>query len=57
MSQRLLLASMRNDTTGFEEVKKLLNELRSAWTSIDQPPRPADQPKSGLAAVAAGRVR
>lgn len=34
MSQRLLLASMRNDANGFVEVRKLLLELRDAWGSI-----------------------
>ncbi len=54
MSQRLLLASLRNDPALFSEVKQLLNELREAWASIANA---ATQPKPELAAVAGGRNR
>jgi flagellar protein FliS len=36
MSRRLLLASMRNDTSGLAEVAGLLRELRDAWATIDE---------------------
>lgn len=54
MSQRLLLASLRNDAAGFDEVKQLLNELREAWTSIANMTTPT---KPELTAVAGGRDR
>lgn len=58
MSQRLLLASLRNDTAGFGEVKHLLNELREAWASIaNAVPTPAAPVQPELAAVAGGRNR
>ena len=41
MSRRLLLASLRNDVAGFDEVAALLRELRGAWTAIDQAPSTA----------------
>lgn len=34
MAQRLLMASIKNDAEGFREVRKLLVELRGAWTQI-----------------------
>jgi flagellar protein FliS len=34
LSQRLLLASVRNDPTVLEEVARLLGELRDAWAAI-----------------------
>lgn len=34
MSRRLLLASVRNDPDGLEEVARLLAELREAWQAI-----------------------
>lgn len=58
MSQRLLLASLRNDAAGFQEVKQLMNELREAWASIATAAlAPAAQPKTELNAVAGGRPR
>lgn len=58
MSQRLLLASLRNDASGFQEVKQLMNELREAWASIATAAVvPAAQPKTELNAVAGGRPR
>lgn len=35
MCQRLLLASLKNETSGLDEVAQLLDELRSAWARID----------------------
>lgn len=34
MTQRLLLASMRNDPAGLDEVARLLGELKEAWATI-----------------------
>lgn len=34
MSQRMLMASIKNDAGGFAEVRKLLVELREAWSAI-----------------------
>lgn len=34
MGRRLLLSSLRNDASGFEEVARLLRELRSAWSDL-----------------------
>jgi flagellar secretion chaperone FliS len=39
MSQRLLLASLRNDPSVLEEVAKLLTELKDAWAAIGNKPR------------------
>ena len=50
MNRRLLLASMRNDRQGLDEVAGLLRELRGAWASIDTAPAMANEP---IAAVAA----
>lgn len=58
MSQRLLLASLRNDPAVFGEVKQLLNELRDAWASIASAvATPVAPPQSELTAVAGGRSR
>lgn len=35
MCRRLLLASLKNDRAGLDEVSKLLEELRGAWARID----------------------
>jgi flagellar protein FliS len=35
MTQRLLLASMRNDPAGLDEVATLLAELKGAWAAIE----------------------
>jgi flagellar secretion chaperone FliS len=35
MAQRLLMASIKNEAEGFQEVRKLLVELRGAWTQIN----------------------
>ncbi len=34
MTRRLLLASLRNDPAGLEEVARLLGELKEAWAAI-----------------------
>ncbi len=34
MSRRLLLASVRNDVRGLQEVARLLGDLRSAWSEL-----------------------
>jgi len=34
MTRRLLLASMRNDPEGCDEVARLLGEIRDAWAAI-----------------------
>lgn len=34
MSYRLLMANLKNDAGGFAEVKKLLGDLKGAWTRI-----------------------
>ena len=44
MSRRLLLASLRNDRAGLDEVARLLGELRGAWLDIGT--RPLTQPSS-----------
>ncbi|MDQ6620899.1 MAG: flagellar export chaperone FliS [Pseudomonadota bacterium] len=44
MNRRLLLASMRNDPAGLDEVAGLLRELRGAWSSIDAAPVQANAP-------------
>ena len=35
MCRRLLLASLKNDRAGLDEVSSLLDELRGAWAKID----------------------
>jgi flagellin-specific chaperone FliS len=44
MCRRLLLASLRDDRPGFDEVARLLNELRGAWATIAAAPAPAEAP-------------
>lgn len=44
MSQRLVLANLKNDTTILDEVSALLTDLRGAWESIRQ----TEQPKPVL---------
>ena len=47
MCRRLLLASLRNERAGLEEVAQLLDELRGAWSKIDplvSPAAPAADP-------------
>lgn len=55
MSQRLLLASLRNDPNGMVEVKKLLTELRDAWISIRANAARPIMGKSATAALSNGR--
>ena len=57
MSRRLLLASMRSDVNGILEVKKLLTELRGAWSSIRHPPVHGVRSKPELTALPGGRAR
>ncbi|MFN0302494.1 MAG: flagellar export chaperone FliS [Burkholderiales bacterium] len=57
MSQRLLLASMRGDVNGFVEVKKLLTELRGAWSAIRHQPANGSNAKPELTALPGGRAR
>ena len=35
MCRRLLLASLKNERAGLDEVSQLLDELRGAWAKID----------------------
>jgi len=35
MCRRLLLASLHNDPAGFDEVTKLLSDLKDAWSRLD----------------------
>lgn len=37
MSHRLLMSSIKNESEGFNEVRKLLAELRQAWVQIRVP--------------------
>jgi flagellar protein FliS len=37
MSNRLLMANLKNDVSGLDEVSLLLGELKSAWEQIGQP--------------------
>jgi flagellar secretion chaperone FliS len=39
MSQRLLFASLRNDTKALDEVSKLLGEIKEAWAAIGKGPK------------------
>lgn len=57
MAQRLLLASMRGDVNGFLEVKKLLSELRDAWSSIREQTKYVIPAKTSLSAISGGLVR
>jgi flagellar protein FliS len=41
MLRQLLTANLRNDPALLDEVSRLLNELRGAWTQIGQPNRDA----------------
>jgi flagellar secretion chaperone FliS len=50
MSQRLLLASLRSEPNGILEVKKLLTELRDAWSAIGH--HPARSSLTAFASVA-----
>jgi flagellar protein FliS len=53
MNRRLLLASLRNDRSGFDEVSSLLTELRAAWAAIGESGAmaPAVAPGARLAAA------
>jgi flagellar protein FliS len=41
MCRRLLLASLKDDRAGFDEVARLLDELRGAWATIANASAPA----------------
>ena len=43
MCRRLMLASLKNDSAGLDEVVRLLGELRAAWATID-PAAPTPAP-------------
>ena len=48
MCRRLLLASLKNDASGLDEVTRLLGELRGAWAKISpaaEPALPANAPQ------------
>jgi len=53
MNRRLLLASLRNERAGLDEVTSLLTELRAAWASIGESgaSAPAAAPAPRLAPV------
>ncbi len=65
MSQRLLIASLKNDTAVLDEVSHLLTELKGAWESIrpEVAPAPAGTilqahtPPARPAALTYGRMR
>lgn len=44
MANRLLMANIRNDVAGLDEVSRLLMELKDAWVQIGQPARAVAQP-------------
>lgn len=44
MCRRLLLASLKNDRAGFDEVARLIDELRGAWATIARSPGTHDTP-------------
>ena len=50
MCRRLLLASLKDDAAGFDEVVRLIEALRSAWATIARAPVPP-QPVPRLASV------
>lgn len=44
MSNRLLMANIRNDVEGLDEVARLLGELKGAWEQIGQQPQTVAPP-------------
>lgn len=44
MCRRLLLASLKDDDAGFDEVARLIDELRGAWATIAAAPAPNEAP-------------
>ncbi|MDP2786069.1 MAG: flagellar export chaperone FliS, partial [Sulfurimicrobium sp.] len=44
MSNRLLMANIRNDVEGLDEVARLLGELKGAWEQIGQQPKSVAPP-------------
>jgi flagellar secretion chaperone FliS len=57
MGQQLLLASLRNDAGVMLEVKKLLTDLRDAWSSIRVQPARVTSPNSAPTVGASSIVR
>ena len=64
MSQRLLVANLKNDATALDEVSRLLSELKGAWEDIrpaaQQPAQqnaaPLQAPPAKAAALTYGRM-
>lgn len=52
MSQRLLIANLKNDVSALDEVSRLLSELKGAWEEI-RPAVTSAQPDATLEAPAA----
>jgi len=52
MSNRLLMANLKNDENGLDEVSRLLNELKGAWEQIGQQPQVVAPPVEQVAASA-----
>lgn len=46
MSQRLLVANLKNDVAALDEVSSLLTELKSAWEAIRPAPQAVTQPEA-----------
>lgn len=44
MSNRLLMANLKNDEAGLDEVSRLLSELKGAWEQIGQQPQAITPP-------------
>jgi flagellar protein FliS len=52
MSNRLLMANIRNDVEGLDEVARLLGELKGAWERIGQHPQTIAPPVAEPAVLA-----
>jgi flagellar protein FliS len=53
MSNRLLMANIRNDVEGLDEVSRLLGELKTAWEQIGLKARPVAPPVEEIPASSA----
>lgn len=53
MSNRLLMANIRNDVEGLDEVSRLLGELKTAWEQIGLKSQPVAPPVDEKAASSA----